>query len=76
VVTAAAQAMYVDGYRSRLDATAVDATGDDADPDTTEAVGSPPWKAWLANGMDRRQIALHRAMLAYGHALHHGAAGL
>jgi hypothetical protein len=68
VVTAAAQAMYVDGYRSRLDDTSVDAKDDDEDPEATEAIGSPPWKAWLANGMDRRQIALHRAMLAYGHA--------
>src|SRR5688572_5932115 len=66
VVTAAAQAMYVDGYRSRLDAELVDADGDATgdDPDTTEAINSPPWRAWLANGMDRRQIALHRAMLA------------
>lgn len=55
VVTAAAQAMYVDGYRSRLD----------NDGDLTD---SPPWRTWLANGMDRRQIAVHRYMLAYGYS--------
>lgn len=25
-----------------------------------------PWKWWQANGMDRRQIAMHRAAIAYG----------
>jgi hypothetical protein len=55
VVTAAAQAMYVDGYRSKLD----------NDGDLTD---SPPWQLWLANGMDRRQVAVHRYMLAYGYA--------
>lgn len=57
VVTATAQSMYVDGYRSNLD------------PDDTSADRelSPPWQMWLANGMDRRQIAIHRAALAYGY---------
>lgn len=55
VVTAAAQAMYVDGYRSRLD----------NDGDLTD---SPPWRTWLANGMDRRQVAVHRYGLAYGYS--------
>ena len=55
VVTSAAQAMYVDGYRSTLDN-----VGDVND--------SPPWRTWMANGMDRRQIALHRYALAYGYA--------
>jgi hypothetical protein len=55
VVTAAAQAMYVDGYRSKLD----------NDGDLTD---SPPWQLWLANGMDRRQVAVHRYMLAYGYS--------
>jgi hypothetical protein len=71
VVTAAAQAMYVDGYRSRLDGAhqtdASDSTADGAAADS-ETVDSPPWQAWLANQMDRRQVALHRAMLAYGYA--------
>jgi Phage portal protein, SPP1 Gp6-like len=58
VVTACAQAMYVDGFRSELD------RDDTAASDTEKA--SPPWRTWLANGMDRRQIALHRAALAYG----------
>jgi HPt (histidine-containing phosphotransfer) domain-containing protein len=57
VVTAMAQAMYVDGYRSTLDPV-------DRSDDVDEM--SPPWKTWLANGMDRRQIAVHRATFAYG----------
>lgn len=62
VVTACAQAMYVDGYRSRSDpAGTTNDFGDGREP-------SPPWKAWLANAMDRRQIAIHRAALAYGQA--------
>lgn len=51
IVTAAAQELYVEGYR-RSD-----------DPDD-----KGPWNAWQANGMDSRQIALHRAALAYGEA--------
>jgi hypothetical protein len=59
VVTACAQAMYVDGYRSASDPAGAT---DDTDPEQV----SPPWRTWLANGMDRRQIALHRTALAYG----------
>ncbi len=66
VVTGTAQAMYVDGYRSRLD------QSDPTDPPDgeREAPGalSPPWRTWMANGMDRRQIAVHRAALAYGYS--------
>lgn len=29
---------------------------------------SPQWTTWLANGMDVRQIAIHRAALAYGYS--------
>jgi hypothetical protein len=58
VVTATAQAMYVDGFRSELDR-------DDIEADEEQSA-SPPWRTWLANAMDRRQIALHRAALAYG----------
>jgi hypothetical protein len=60
VVTACAQSMYVDGYRSKLDPVTSGSTED-------EKV-SPPYRTWLANGMDRRQIAIHRAALAYGQA--------
>ena len=63
VVTAAAQAMYVDGYRSELDSSSTD-----ADSSTPGVQLSPPWRTWLANAMDRRQTAVHRAMLAYGYA--------
>jgi len=62
VVTATAQAMYVDGYRSELDP---EGSTDDAE---NPSELSPPWRSWLANGMDRRQVAVHRAMLAYGYS--------
>lgn len=65
VVTATAQAMYVDGYRSRLDPAGAAGDGDTRD---VGAELSPPWRTWLANGMDRRQVAVHRAALAYGYS--------
>lgn len=50
VVNAAAQSLYVDGYRSaQLDE-------------------QPAWAAWQANRMDRHQIGIHRAAVAYGAA--------
>lgn len=51
VVTTVAQNLYVDGYRSPNDASQSNATG---------------WSAWTANDLDARQIAVHRAALAYG----------
>lgn len=60
VVTATAQAMYVDGYRSQLDPA--------GGPSRDRSDVAPPWRTWMANGMDRRQIAVHRAMLAYGYS--------
>lgn len=61
VVTATAQCMFVDGYRSQLDEPDPDS---EADYDMTKG----PYGIWLANGWDDRQIAVHRAMLAYGYA--------
>ena len=58
VVSSLSQCLYVDGYRSRLDKVEAD--------EETEPSG--PWKTWHANDMDRRQIAVHRAALAYGYA--------
>jgi hypothetical protein len=52
VVTTIAQTMYADGYRS---------------PDTTANMPGP-WRTWHANSFDVRQIAVHRAALAYGYA--------
>lgn len=50
VVTSVAQALYVEGYRQ-----------------ATAAEDSQPWEyGWQANGMDRRQVPVHRAALAYG----------
>lgn len=51
VVSAVAQSMYVDGYRTP--------TGGTVDP---------VWEIWQRNGMDARQVPLHRAGLAYGQA--------
>lgn len=57
VVTTVAQSMYVDGFRSKLD-----------DPGDNEVDPRSPWQIWLGNGMDQRQIAVHRAALAYGYS--------
>lgn len=57
VVTTVAQSMYVDSYRSQLD----DPGDEEIDPDS-------PWHIWLANGMDQRQVAIHRAGLGYGYS--------
>lgn len=57
VVSSVAQCLYVDGYRSPLDDLHAD----------TEAEPSGPWKTWHANDMDRRQVPVHRAALAYGY---------
>lgn len=51
VVTAVAQNLYVEGFRS----------GRSADD-------SPAWRFWQRNGLDHRQIAIHRAALTYGYA--------
>lgn len=59
VVASTAQCMYVDGYRSELDEPSVD------DVNGSERT---PWRYWLANHWDYRQLAVHRAMLAYGYA--------
>lgn len=56
VVTTVAQAMYVDGYRSGLD------SGESSD------IPVGPWRTWQANDFDRRQVAVHRAALAYGYS--------
>ncbi|WP_367582369.1 phage portal protein [Tsukamurella tyrosinosolvens] len=53
VVTSLAQAMYVDGYQSP-----------ESDKDTLK----PVWDTWLANGMQKHQVAIHRAALGYGYS--------
>jgi len=57
VVTTVAQTMFVDGIRS---------SRQDASEPVGEVTG--PWRTWLANQMPSRQIAIHRANLAYGYA--------
>lgn len=61
VVTATAQCMFVDGYRSKLD------IPKDADEEFVFEMEEGPYGIWLANGWDSRQIAVHRAMLTYGY---------
>jgi hypothetical protein len=60
VVTSTAQCLFVDGFRSENDTP----QGGTA----SSAPRSGPWRIWQANYMDQRQIALHRATLAYGYA--------
>jgi hypothetical protein len=56
IVGTPAQALYVDGFRpSRKGA------GDDVRT-------SAEWKHWQDSGLDARQLAIHRAALAYGHS--------
>src|SRR5690606_34138684 len=62
VVTATAQAMHVGGARS---AHAPAGTADAADLESI----SRAWRSWLANAMARRQVAVHRYMLAYGYGV-------
>jgi hypothetical protein len=57
VVSSLSQCLYVDGYRSPLDDRQAD----------SEMEPSGPWKTWHANAMDSRQVAVHRAALAYGY---------
>ena len=61
VVSSLSQCLYVDGYRSPLDQRQDVDQADEIEP-------SGPWKTWHANDMDRRQIAVHRAALAYGYS--------
>lgn len=58
VVTTVAQSMYVDGYHSES-TRLLDDVGE-------QPVG--PWRTWKANQFDARQIAVHRAALAYGYS--------
>ncbi|MFC8531927.1 phage portal protein [Nocardia sp. NPDC057227] len=52
VVTTIAQTLYVDGYKS------------------PEAKGNipGPWATWNANGMEVRQLAIHRGAVGYGYS--------
>ena len=66
VVSSLSQCLYVDGYRSPLDQRQV--RGEDEGQAAEEVEPSGPWKTWHANAMDRQQIAIHRAALAYGYS--------
>jgi hypothetical protein len=52
VVDSFTQCLLVDGYRS------------EGSKDNIPG----PWRTWNANGMQARQVAIHRAALTYGHA--------
>lgn len=78
VVTSTAQCLFVDGYRSALDPVGDPAevnaqlqrSPDDPIPPVVDKpiVPEGPWRIWMANQMDKRQAALHRAALAYGYS--------
>lgn len=57
VVSAISQCLYVDGFHSTHDPI-----------EKNEATPTGPWKTWNANGFAQRQIAVHRAALAYGYS--------
>jgi len=59
VVESLTQALMVDGFRARAGKAADDVEAGDA-------VTVPVWQAWQANRMDKRQLGLHRATVAYG----------
>jgi hypothetical protein len=62
VVTTVAQCLYVNGYRTETDQGG-------GDLPTGEVTAPPgPWRTWQANRFDHRQIAVHRAALAYGYS--------
>ena len=78
VVTSTAQCLFVDGVRSALDK-----VGDPEEVNRQLAAkpGAPippvqdkpnlpegPWEIWLANQLDKRQSAIHRAAIAYGYS--------
>lgn len=67
VVSSLSQCLYVDGYRSPLDQRRSEDQVDEGQVDE-DVEPSGPWKTWHANAMDRRQIAVHRAALAYGYS--------
>lgn len=56
IIGTPAQALYVDGFRPSRKGAAEDTRG------------SAEWKHWQASGLDARQLAIHRAALAYGHS--------
>lgn len=63
IPTVVGQNLYLEGYRNAQEAAVAE-----ADPTTD---GTSPselaWQAWLANGMDARQSAVHKGALTYGY---------
>jgi len=78
VVASTAQCLFVDGYRSMLDPVGdpaeinaqLNRKPDDPIPPVKDKPVAPegPWRIWLANQMDKRQSAIHRAAIAYGYS--------
>jgi SPP1 Gp6-like portal protein len=64
VVTTTAQAMYVDGFRSESDPE----PDRDDEGNIIEPPLAGPWRLWKLNDLDNKQIAIHRAALAYGYS--------
>lgn len=65
VVESLTQALIVDGFRAKASEPDDPEAGD---VQAGDAVTVPVWDAWQANRMDRRQMGLHRAAVAYGTA--------
>lgn len=62
IVTATAQLLYVDAWKSLVwDRSQRSIAVDDR-------VSPPAWRRWQANDLDRKQIAIHRSALAYGYS--------
>jgi hypothetical protein len=64
VVSSLSQCLYVDGFRSGHDPD----LPEDEDGALSDRETTGPWRIWMANAMGRRQIAVHRAALAYGYS--------
>lgn len=68
VIDAAAQGLFVDGFRGH--SSDPDDAGEAAEDDVTPIVAADEevWRVWQANAMDARQGGIHRAAMGYGTA--------
>lgn len=63
IPTVVGQNLFLEGYRNAAEAAIAE-----ADPTTNGLSPSElAWQAWLANGMDARQSAVHKGALTYGY---------
>lgn len=63
IPTVVGQNLFLEGYRNASEAAVAE-----ADPTTDGfSPSEQAWSAWLANGMDARQSAVHKGALTYGY---------